>query len=995
MLWAYRIELFAGLRVVQNDRIITRFRTEKTGILLAFLALHPDSSHSRDTLATLLWPDTDSTSARHRLRMALCSLRRQLEPPGVGPGSVLESDRLRIGLNRQAITCDVVEFVAALERASADIDTPAALDHLLKAVRVYRGPFLPHWSDDWIERERERLNDLFVGAARRLTRYYLTSQENDRALWSARLAVKADPLREDLQRDLMRVLAAAGQPWAALRQYAELQQMLAKELDVAPSALTIALGRRIQQAAGITSISPTSHQTSELFSDYAEAEGQSHHSAASRFTEPVPQVPFRHTRFYGREKEVADVVDTLTSAGDSCSGRVLTITGPGGTGKTRFAIEVAHYFADALQHAVWFVCLEDLSDPSLIHERIRDAIRMPCDDPRDALEQVVETLRNRRALLVLDGFEHLVAAGAPSVLQLVNRVPGLACLVTSRRRLDVPGERELSLRPLAVPDSRESHTVEAIAHYPSVRMFVDRAQAALPDFQVTAHNCKAIAQLCTRLEGVPLSIELAAARVRTLGPAQILDRLSEQFTLLETKSSGGNRRHDSLWATLDWSYRLLSEDLQRFFRRLSVFRGGWNVDAAAAVCPEGCTPANPASRVDDNHTVENLARLRSHSLIVVEESRGEMRYRLLETIRAYAWDLLSPAERPDLQGRHAQYFLHFAERAAPEMVGEDPRQWLDRLDSEHDNLRAALDWCEFDIASYESGLRLAGEIWRFWFMRGYMREGEERIVRLLSRRKKTRASRAAAIAWLAAGNMALSQGKQQPALERYRKSLRAARLAGDTWATARALGALGLAVMETGDFRTAATYFNKCMPLYEKTGDARNLNATRGNIGRIARERRDYELARKLFAQCLKFDIRCNRTLDIAADLHDLAIVCLELRELPQAKRLLLKSLRARQEARSFGDIDESLDQLGCVAFGQGHPLRAIRLFAAAERHRASINAGAPPLLSVKQQDALAAARIAVGEKDFGIAYREGSGMKVEDAITYALEEAPPEPTSG
>jgi predicted ATPase len=391
------------------------------------------------------------------------------------------------------------------------------------------------------------------------------------------------------------------------------------------------------------------------------------------------QLPPPLTRFFGREEEIANLRRSLREP----QTRLVTLTGPGASGKTRLALAVAEELRERYRGAVWFVPLADLLDVGQIVDSVGAALgldRVPAADP---LEAVALFLSDQPSLLVLDNFEQLVEEGAPEVRRLLDRVPTLTCLATSRQRLGLTGEREFVVHPLPVPYSPE--TVEETARFPSVQLFVDRAQAVRADFQATRANAAALAELCRRLEGLPLALELAAARSSLLSPAQLLEQLTRReggpWAMLGSRQRDATPRHRSLRAALEWSYQLLAPELQQFFARLSVFRGGWTLEAAQAVCQAG-------------DALDLLEQLRDGSLITVDTTEGEGRYRLLETLREYAWEQLAAAgARRERMRRHAAFFLAVAERADHALDSEDGVERLQEVQREYDNMQAALDGC--------------------------------------------------------------------------------------------------------------------------------------------------------------------------------------------------------------------------------------------------------------------------------------------------------------
>ena len=788
-------------------------------------------AHPREVLSTLLWPEHTPKAGRNSLNTALSSLRRQLEPPSVPAGSVIVTDYFSVWLNPDAVTTDVAGLEAALQSEKQASSDEERTQWLITAVELYRGELLPGFYDEWIEQERTRLEEAYLQALDRLTACLRRMNDFDRALHYARRAVKADPLREGAHQILMRLYADAGQPAAALEQYRELERLLKENLNSTPSAATRALAREISErerehsafALSSEQLSVSSNQKAEgrrrgrlrptkeekqqvtLSSPPPAVSRQSpapilqfplaNHQPFTINHQPstIGSLPLQFTRFFGREKEIARLRAMLLSDAT----RLLTLTGPGGSGKTRLAIEVGETLRSEFSGGVWFVPLADIADPHLILGNVRDTLQLPRSAEVEPLDQVAYALSRQPALLILDNVEHLLGklgnwetekfeeatfpnfpiSQSPQLIirTLLERVPTLTCLVTSRQRLDIEGERAVSLSPLPTPTLQEysgvrvfqysgndlttqtpehpnTRTPEYLMSFSSVQLFVDRAQAVLSDFQITKRNAPTVAALCERLEGIPLAIELVATWAQTLTVGQMLSRLSRRFDLLVSRRKDLPERHRALWATVEWSYHLLSPELRQFFARLSVFRGGWTLEAAEAVCRDAgmqgyrdasLHPCIPAS-------LDALRQLCERSLVIAEDVDGEMHYRLLETLREFGAEQLTAETSPTpllskegkgevaaLSQQHANYFLSLAEKAEPHLFGAEQMTWLNRLEREHDNLRAALAWSlrfspEFRVLSAEcsdSGLstqhsaleialRLAGALYRFWFRRG-------------------------------------------------------------------------------------------------------------------------------------------------------------------------------------------------------------------------------------------------------------------------------------
>lgn len=442
-----------------------------------------------------------------------------------------------------------------------------------------------------------------------------------------------------------------------------------------------------------------------------------HPSLPSEFPPPRSLESFSHnlpsqlTSFIGRETEMGEARALLGQS------RLLTLTGMGGAGKSRLALQVAADVVDDYPDGVWLIELAPLSDPNLVPQAIASALGLREESDKRLAETLTDTLRPKSLLLILDNCEHLVDACARLADTLLRACPGLRLLATSREALDIGGETLFPLASLSLPSGPALPPADMLRQYESVRLFVDRATAAQPAFRFSAGNAPAVAQVCSRLDGIPLALELAAARVKVLSPEQIVSRLDDRFRLL----SGGSRtalpRQQTLRALIDWSYDLLSPAEQALLRRLSVFAGGWTLEAAESVCA--------GEAVEDWEVLDLLSHLVAKSLVAVEPPEdGQVRYRLLENLRQYAGERLAEtADAVRLPPRHRDWFLNFAEEAELHLSGPEHAHWLDRLEREHDNFRKALQFCQTQPAEAEAFLRLAGALNRFWSVRSYLSEG--------------------------------------------------------------------------------------------------------------------------------------------------------------------------------------------------------------------------------------------------------------------------------
>jgi predicted ATPase/DNA-binding SARP family transcriptional activator/Tfp pilus assembly protein PilF len=923
MVW--RITLFGGMACIRGDCRLTRFRTQKTALLLAYVAYHCHRTHARGELVELFWPEHTPEAGRDNLSVALSSLRRQLEPPGVPCGAVIVADRHSVQLNPAACVTDVVEFEAAIKAAARAATRDERLGRLIEAIHLYGGELLPGHLDDWVLRERQHLAEEHLGALRRLASVLEQAGDLEGALEYARRAVRADPLSEEGHYDLMRLYAAAGQPSAALGQYERLEQLLRRELDETPSAGTRALAEELRcnprtvavarRVPGTTVASPMASPPEAV--------------APARLSPPAPalRLPLQFTRFFGREEEIARVSEAL-----SCSEtRLLTLTGPGGSGKTRLAIAVAGRLQEALGERMAFVSLADLTDARQIPDAMVGALGAPRSAGLDPLEQVIALLSQQPWLLVLDNLEHLLVEGALLVKSLLERVATLTCLITSRQRLNLAGEYEFAVLPLPTP--RKSDTPERLLEYASVRLFVDRAQAARPDFQVTVGNAGAVATLCDRLEGIPLALELAGARASVLSPAQMLTRLDQRFDVLVSRQRGGSSRHRTLRSAIDWSYTLLSPELQRFFARLGVFRGGWTLEAAEMICEEGVpAAADRGEAARAGPVLDSLSHLQECSLVIAETSgtRDEIRFRMLDTLREYAHQQLTPEERAFHACRHATYYLALAEQAEPEACRSVQETRFDRLEQEQDNLRAALQWAVDAGAGTQAGspsggqaaaavgLRLGAALWRFWHTRGDMAEGREWLAGLLALPGAAAwtATRAHALQGMA--KLALDQGDPKAAQAFYAESLAIARELGDKREIAHSLNSLGDLAISRGDLRDARALYAESLALHQELKDQRGIAITLGNLGDLALRQGDLPDARTLVEESLLSWREQNAPWGIAHSLSLLGGIARDQGDHQAARSLVEESLAIQRELGNKKGIARALNHMGDLALDQG-----------------------------------------------------------------------------
>lgn len=547
-------------------------------------------------------------------------------------------------------------------------------------------------------------------------------------------------------------------------------------------------------------------------------------------------LPVQSTSFVGRAKELADVQRLLEST------RLVTVKAMGGCGKTRLALQVGAEVLEQFSDGVWFVELAPITDGSLVVQAVATALGVKEEPSRPLQTTLLERLREGRRLLMLDNCEHLIESCAQLAAAIGKTCPSVKILATSREVLNVTGEAVYNLSPLATESE-------------AVSLFLERARAANNSFTLSEQNRAAVLEICRQLDGIPLAIELAAARVRMLSPAEITTRLSDRFRLLTGGPRTSERRQQTLRALIDWSYVLLSEPEQALFRSLSVFAGGWTLEAAEAFG-------------DTGDVMDLLSRLVDKSLVIAEQDR----YRFLETVRQYAWEkAVEAGEAERLRARHLELFRHLSETAEPHLTGAEQQLWLDRLESEHDNLRAALSLASSDA---NASLRLAGALWRFWNVRGYYTEGRTRLEAAL-RGGTDDTVRAKALR--GAGVLAANQADYAAAQSLYEQALAFYRKLGDKRGVAYTLNNLGLVVNDQSRFAEARRLFEESAALLEELQESGfSLGVIFNNLGRAVREQNEYAEAQRLLEQALTIRRQIGDQQGTGESLYNLGVLARE-----------------------------------------------------------------------------------------------------------------------
>ena len=950
-----RIDLLGGFRVTIDGRVIgeSAWRLQKARSLVKLLALAPGHQLGREQIADLLWPDLAPEAAVNNFHRTLHAARRALGASHDGPL------HLRGGIvalqPNGPLSIDVAAFEAAAAAARGSSD-PA---DYCAAIERYGGELLPEDRyEDWAAGRREGLRGVFLGLLLDLARLHERRGEWSRGIAALDRLVAEDPSHEDGHVGLMRLHALAGQRGQAVRQWARLQEAMRRDLDAEPDPAAQRLyaeilAGRFPAAIALPATAPDAT------------------APPRRDNLPAPL-----NRFIGRERASATVAALLRDT------RLLTLMGPGGAGKTRLALAVAADLAATACYpdGIWLIELATLAEPTLVPGAVASVLRLRDVAIRPPLDALSDALRDKHLLLVLDNCEHLAEACAQLARALLGAAPGLHMLATSRAALRVWGEVTWAVPPLQVPERSRDSVPEALAANEAVELFVDRVRWRRPGFVLTPENAPAVAAICRRLDGLPLALELAAARAAVLSPAQLAARLDDALALLGGGDRAAPPRQRTLRATLDWSYQLLGDEERTLLHRLSIFVGGWTLDAAEVICAGGAIPPGDILVL--------LAGLVDQSLVQVEEdvATPEVRYRLLEPVRQYAWHhLTATGAEAQLRERHAAFYLALAERVEPLLAGQEQSSWLDYMAREYGNLRAALEWAaaqgEADLA-----LRLGGALWRFWSIRGPVGEGRDWLARLIARAGAAGEGPTRAKALASAGLLAHQQGDYAAAQPIFEQCLAIRRDLGDPGPIARALTNLAFVVE---DKARARELLGEALVLGRAVGDRASVLRTLNSLGELARDEGDYQRALPLYTESLALCRETGERLGIAHVLHNLGLVLLAQGDTDRAEVHLRESLSVCRELGDRGLVGRCVMALAGVAGARGWPERAARLYGAAQAVRAATGMDEGAVNREGTRRYIDSARAALGEAAFSAATAAGGALEQAAAIDEALADLP------
>jgi len=722
-------------------------------------------------------------------------------------------------------------------------------------------------------------------------------------------------------------------------------------------------------------------------------------------------LPASVSSFIGREQQMREVRRLLTTT------RLLTLTGPGGCGKTRLALQCISDLLSLAEYpdGIYWVGLAGIDKQELVPQAVATCLNVREHGERGPTETLVDTLRTKHLLVVLDNCEHLLAACAELADQLLRASPSLQILATSREALRIPGETAWNVPPLSLPPTDPIFDPTALLQYEAVDLFVERAKAVAPDFDLTSHNARAVVQVCRRLDGLPLALELAAARVKVLGVVQIAERLDHALQLLTRGNTVAPPRHHTLRAMLDWSHDLLSVQAQTLLRRLSVFAGGFTLEAAEEVCAsDGIAQAG---------VLDLLSDLVDKSLVDVERRQvGTLRYRLLETIRQYSQEQLERAgETGPFYLRHAQWCLKLVAGAEQGLRGAEQAAWFEQLEREHDNLRAGLSRAS-DPAMQ---LQLASALFYFWSRRGYLSEGRRWLTLALGNAQSLHPTPTHAKALYSAAQLAYLQGDSASAHSLAEQSIAVSKQVSDTQSYAYALTFLGLAAAQQGDKHTARSVGAESVALFREVGDTWGLAMALYCLSHTTREAGDYDVARPLIEESLAlfrlagdqwgmalvqlgvgnleflqqnygaaraaFEASLTTfqqfgdTWGVNAALHSLGEVALKQQDYATARSRLQAVLSSRWDLGDKRGIAEALEGLAAVARAQGQHHTAAILGGASEALFESIGTHIGSFDQDNFSQIMTDLSKAIGENQFATIWAKGRAMTVEQAIQYAF----------
>jgi len=686
-------------------------------------------------------------------------------------------------------------------------------------------------------------------------------------------------------------------------------------------------------------------------------------------------LPQQATNFIGRERELADIKELLANS------RILTLTGAGGTGKTRLGLQAAVELVDSSSDGTWLVEFGSVADPTLVPRTVASTIGVSEEPLRTLSETLVSYLTTKRMLLMLDNAEHLRDAIASLVEGILQQCPGVQALITSREPLGVSGETTYRVPSLSMPDPTKQYARESLSQFESVRLFVDRAVLALPTFELSPQNSTAVAQLCHRLDGIPLAIELAAARVRALQVERIAERLDDRFRLLTGGSRAALPRQQTLRAMIDWSYDLLSETERTMLRRLSVFSGGWTVDSAKVVCV-----GYPVETLEVRDVIQSLV---DKSLAVHDPATG--RFRLSETVRAYGRDaLVEHNESVGMRSLHLDYFAATAESAEDLLASSEAVETLAKLDADQKNFRAAMEW-GLEGGDSLLALRLANALSNFFKVRGEFTEGST-IYQSLAERVPREAKYERACALAAQGVLRFCLSMYSLAQANLEECLALFTELGDNYGAAKTVNTMGGIALHLGNDDEAERCFERALELFRVVGESRRIAMTLNNLGILAVHRDDLARARALYNEALELNQRVGNKNFEAGNKTNLADLAIREGDAETARRLALDACKMHIELGDRHNLQDTLEVLAPAELRLGRPRLAALLIATKEVLMEQLGTNVAPYILEEYRRNVDAVRMVLGDQEFEAIIAKGRLMSLEEVYQVALDPAPEQP---
>lgn len=892
------IQLFGPFRVLVDSEPMPRVRTRSVEWLLALLVLRHGRAVSRSWLAGTLWPESGESRALQNLRNDLVSLRKAL---GAEAARLSSPTRDTLTLDVNGADVDVIKFDTSIQSGEEA--------RLHRAVAVYSGPLLEGCYEVWVQAERDTRAEQFLTALETLADYAGARDDHPEAIRFLRRAEALDSLRDSTTRRLMIHLAASGDPAAAIQTYRDFRLRLQRELLAEPDVETTRCFEAIRAGAWKREKAANREQGTGKSIPTAPSAGQNPPRTAHRAPSPT-SLPYPLTRLIGREEEIEAVQERLRQS------RLVTLVGGGGVGKTRLALEIAALAEEAATGDVCWVELEAIADSALLLSTFASAlgIREESDTAEALKQRLAARLSNRAYLLAVDNCEHLLDGVAAMLQQLLSHCPRLRVLATSRQRLGVAGEAVWRVPSLPVPDTTQLPTdardaSEDALTYSAIRLFVERALAAQPEFQFASRQeIEAVCHICAQLDGIPLAIELAAARTAILPVTQIAGRLDDRFRLLTRGNRTALPRHQTLRALIDWSYNALSTEEKALLRQLAVFSGGWTLEAAETVFEMRFAKSGERqSEIENREVLDLIGSLTEKSLIHLEPFQEEPRYSLLVTVQHYALARLREAdEEKTARDAHLHYYLALAEETDQSEYRPGHEKQVARLERDLFNLRAALAWAERRPDLFEAHLRLAIATRLLWAWRGRHREGIQHLQTALARRPDLRdAVRSKAL--IAAARLCEALARLEEARQLLDEAEPLLKELKDTWGQAERLRILCLIAMWERNRELSEKLAEESGQLFAQAGDDRMVALALLHRGRALRVLGQTALAGSLMQECLNISRREGNAMVVAEALHSLAHLSRDAGDRERSYLLLQESL----------ELQRKLDCRFAIAFAQ------------------------------------------------------------------------------